>query len=174
MSCKASIFKLVLWIFIINLISSSAYTASEGIEKYDKVNMDYVLSYDGKVQQNGPGFEAKISPNDLILGFYEGLLGMKVGDDKQIIVPPEKGYTQPGHELYGKTLYFDVHINSIVSNVRGNDYSESTSQTTSVAETNIGGSSNNVSFIGNLFGSPIFQGVVGILAVAVVYIKSIK
>ncbi len=168
---KTSIFKILFLVIIVNLISSSAYTATGGIEKYDEVDFDYVLSYDGEVQQNGPGFVTEVNSNNLILGFYEGLLGMIVGEDKNIVVPPDKGYSTG--ELVGKTLYFDVHINAIVSNNRGDDYVEPIAETTSNPEIANVGSSNNESFISSIFGSPVFQAVIGIVVIGVIYIKSI-
>jgi hypothetical protein len=171
MAHKSSFHKIIFLIFILNLINSSGYTVAGGIEKFDVVNLDYVLSYDGEVQQNGPNFETRVSSNDLIDGFYEGLLGMSVGEDKNIIVPPEKGYSTG--DLAGKTLYFDVHINAIVSNNRGDDYVEPTEETISSDVVLFLGSSNNDSIIGNIFGSPVFQAVMGILVIGVIYVKSI-
>ncbi len=64
---------------------TSAYL--DGIEDGDKVNLDYVLSYDDEVQQNGPGFETYVTDSAIIQGFYEGLLGMRIGQQKNIVVP---------------------------------------------------------------------------------------
>lgn len=123
---KTAVVRLVMaiWLSILFLMSlqSSAYTTSLGIEDDDEVNLDYILTYDGQVQEEGPGFVTKVNPEAIIQGFYEGLLGMKLGEEKQIVVPPHKGYNTAGHPLEGKTLYFDVLINSIVSNIRGDDY----------------------------------------------------
>lgn len=123
---KTAVIRLVMALWLLNLFlmsnQTSAYTSSLGIEDGDKVNLDYILTYDGEVQENGPGFEPTVSEGDLIQGFYEGLLGMKLGEEKHIVVPPSKGYTKPGHELEGKTLIFDVLINYIISNIRGDDY----------------------------------------------------
>lgn len=173
MSHKSSLIKIIFLIIVINLISTSGYTVTGGIEKYDEINLKYVLTYDGEVQETNLDFTTQVNPNNLILGFYEGLLGMTVGEDKNIVVPPEKGYTQPGHTLEGKTLHFDVHINVIVSNNRGDDYVEPTQETSSDAKLLVAGSANSDSIISNIFGSPIFQAVIGILVVGVIYVKSI-
>lgn len=101
--------------------NSIGFTDIAGIEENDEVNLDYVLSYDGAVQQNGPDFTTIVSNSRLIEGFYLGLLGMYVGQQKNIVVPTDKGYP-PSHELGGKILYFDVTINEIVTNVRGDNY----------------------------------------------------
>lgn len=50
---------------------------------------------------------------EVIPGFSNGLLGMKVGETKVAIVPPEDGYDVPTHELYGKTLIFQIELVSI-------------------------------------------------------------
>ncbi len=111
----------VMLLLFILATQSFAYTTTDGIETGDVVNLDYTLSYDGEVQQQGPNFQTAVTDQALIVGFYEGLLGMKVGEDKEIVVTPDKGYTDPEHELYGKTLYFDVYINGIVESVRGDE-----------------------------------------------------
>ncbi len=159
-------------ILLFILIQSSAYTTKDGIETGDEVNMDYVLSYDGDVQQNGPGFVTVVSSDRLIQGFYEGLLGMKVGQDKEIIVSPDKGYTDPSHDLYGKTLYFDVHINKIVTNINGGGEVTEVAEEFSETDSGILSPSSQVgSVIGNLFASPIFKVVVAIVGVIIVYTK---
>lgn len=125
---KTAVIRLVMALWLLNLFlmshQTSAYTSSLGIEEDDEVNLDYILTVDGKVKEETPGFETRITTGlgGIIEGFYDGLLGMKIGEEKQIVVPPNKGYTDPSKDLYGKTLYFDVLINFIVSNVRGDDY----------------------------------------------------
>ncbi len=109
--------------------NSKAYTNTIGIEDGDVVDLDFTFTYDGEVRQEVQGFITEVSNQSLIQGFYEGLLGMKVEQDKEIVVSPEKGYTDPNHELYGKTLYFDVHINSIVEGSREDTFSSDTSTT---------------------------------------------
>lgn len=58
-------------------------------------------------------FTADNEPRDVIPGFDEGVMGMQVGQTKIIIVTPDKGYTTPGHALYGKTLYFELTLEKI-------------------------------------------------------------
>jgi FKBP-type peptidyl-prolyl cis-trans isomerase FkpA len=55
-------------------------------------------------------------PNQLIPGFAEGLLGMKVGSSRRLIVPPALGYGVGGSFpcIPGNaTLIFDVEVLSI-------------------------------------------------------------
>ncbi len=154
------------------LVSGSAYTTFGGIETGDVVNLDYVLSYDDEVQQEGPDFETEVSPNKLIQGFYEGLLGMKVGEDKEIVVPPDKGYTDPSHSLYGKFLYFDVHINKIVKNINGGgEVTEIASDLTTSSEEAAGSSYSGSSILSSLFESPVFRAMAAIIAVFYIYVK---
>ena len=105
---------------------SMAYTSELGIEKGDIVDLDYEGKLqDGTVFDAGNIKSADISPGKFIKGFYDGILGMKVGERKQIIVQPADGYTDPSHELYNKVLIFNVFINKIVDNVRSSESSGS-------------------------------------------------
>jgi hypothetical protein len=49
----------------------------------------------------------------VIPGFSQGLLGLKTGETKVEVVPPNLGYTDPSHDLYGLTLYFMIELVSI-------------------------------------------------------------
>jgi len=98
-----------------------AYTTAIGIEENDEVNLKYILSYDGEIQQENDDFTTVVSSSGLIEGFYLGLLGMFEGQQKNIVVQPDQGYP-PGDKLGGKILYFDVTINKIVNNIRGDNY----------------------------------------------------
>ena len=53
---------------------------------------------------------------ELALGLSAQL--MKLDEEKTFIVPPEKGYTDPSHFLYGINTIYTVIIQSIVENVR--------------------------------------------------------
>jgi len=51
----------------------------------------------------------------VIAGFEEALVGMKVNETKEIMLPPEKAYGRSGsHPMAGKTLQFRL----LVTNVR--------------------------------------------------------
>ena len=118
---KVQISIVILTLVLIVSTNTVAYTTTIGIEENDEVNMKYILSYDGEIQQENDDFTTVVSSSGLIEGFYLGLLGMFEGQQKNIVVQPDQGYP-PGHELGGKILYFDVTINKIVTNVRGNNY----------------------------------------------------
>lgn len=49
----------------------------------------------------------------VIDGFWEGAIGLKVGETTVVRIPPEKAYTSPEHALYGKTLIFQIKLISI-------------------------------------------------------------
>lgn len=52
--------------------------------------------------------------HQVISGFEEGLLGMKVNETKEVILPPEKAYGRTGkHPMSGKTLQFKLLVTSI-------------------------------------------------------------
>ena len=115
-------------------ISVTAYTSCDGIEKGDKALVQYVGEYDpdgdGVLEEfdrhSNNGAEFTIDPSNLIVGFYNGMLGMKVGEDKNIVVPPSQGYTEsypgsPTEKFVGQTLYFYVYIVSIIQGERDCD-----------------------------------------------------
>ncbi|WP_423792071.1 FKBP-type peptidyl-prolyl cis-trans isomerase [Methanocaldococcus indicus] len=79
------------------------------INKGDKVKVDYVLEVDGKVidtsieevakehniyneEREYQPIEFVVGSNQLIEGFEEAVIGMEVGEEKEVVIPPEKGY----------------------------------------------------------------------------------
>jgi peptidylprolyl isomerase len=55
-----------------------------------------------------------IGAHQVISGFEEALLGMKVNDTKEITLPPEKAYGRSGrHPMAGKTLQFRLLVTNI-------------------------------------------------------------
>lgn len=50
----------------------------------------------------------------LIDGFQEGLIGMKAGGKRVLIIPPELGYgDRESHQLQNDTLRFDIEVDKI-------------------------------------------------------------
>ncbi|MEX0608961.1 MAG: FKBP-type peptidyl-prolyl cis-trans isomerase [Balneolaceae bacterium] len=49
----------------------------------------------------------------LVKGFREGLIGMKEGGEKVLIIPPNLGYGGTSHQLSNDTLRFDVELDEI-------------------------------------------------------------
>ncbi|MHA2250141.1 MAG: FKBP-type peptidyl-prolyl cis-trans isomerase [Candidatus Kariarchaeaceae archaeon] len=107
---------------------SVAYRDEAGAEVGDVVDVDYELSFtNGTVKEANPfsGVILRSTANggNTIDGFYQGILGMKIGETKIVTVPPELGYTTPGHDLYGLTLIFEITLLRVVQNIR-TDYSQ--------------------------------------------------
>ncbi len=79
------------------------------------------VNYTGKFE-NGQVFDTSathgpikftLGVGQVIKGWDEGLLGMKPGDKKHLVVPPEKGYGSQGFPPIipaNSTLIFDVEM----------------------------------------------------------------
>ena len=94
---------------------------STGAVAGDKVSVIYT----GKLA-DGTVFDSNVGKNvltftlgahEVIPGFENGIVGMKVGDKKTLTIPPEEGY---GAKDYGpipgnSTLTFDVEVTNITS-----------------------------------------------------------
>jgi len=65
------------------------------------VMVHYTAYLDGnKIESSldrGIPFQFKIGSGKVIKGFEEGLMGMKVGGSRKVIIPPELGYGVEGH-----------------------------------------------------------------------------
>jgi len=104
----------------------------EVVEKGDTVR----LHYTGRYNCNGRVFDTSIakvakkagiydtekeySPMEVVVGaggaikgIEEALIGMKLGEEKKVTVPAEKGYKNPEHPLHGKTLEFEIKVAEI-------------------------------------------------------------
>ena len=52
--------------------------------------------------------------HQVISGFEEALIGMKINESKEITLPPEKAYGRTGnHPMAGKTLQFRLLVTNI-------------------------------------------------------------
>jgi len=55
--------------------------------------------------------QVKIGAGQVIQGFEEALLGMRVNEEKEVAIPPAKAYGMKGtHPLAGKTLIFKLKL----------------------------------------------------------------
>jgi FKBP-type peptidyl-prolyl cis-trans isomerase 2 len=101
-------------------------------EKGDMVYVHYVGRYQGgkvfdtsiasEAKKNGSfslsrdykPLQVKLGAGQVIPGFEEALLGMGVNEEKEVTIPPEKGYGTSGrHPMAGKTLVFQLKVTSI-------------------------------------------------------------
>ncbi len=87
-------------------------------KKEDKVKVNYTGRFpSGQVFDSSVGREPlgfTVGGGQLIQGFDEAVVGMRVGDRTTVTIPPEKAYGKSGgHPLAGKTLVFDISVVSI-------------------------------------------------------------
>lgn len=70
--------------------------------------------FDSSVDRNQP-FTTKIGVGAVIKGWDEGLMSMRVGGKRQLIIPPELGYGASGSGTIppNATLTFDVELLSV-------------------------------------------------------------
>ena len=58
--------------------------------------------------------QVTLGAGQVIQGFEEALLGMKVNEEKEVVIPPEKAYGKSGrHPLAGKSLQFRLRVTNI-------------------------------------------------------------
>lgn len=65
------------------------------IQKGSQVSFDYTLTVDGKVLESSEGkapFQYTHGEATIISGLSKGLEGLKVSEEKRIVVPPEEAY----------------------------------------------------------------------------------
>lgn len=92
------------------------------VERRDQVRVFYT----GRIWPDGEIFDSsyknKITTpvrfdniGNLVEGFKEGLMGMKVGEKRVLIIPPELGYgNRPSSRLSDDTLRFDIELDEII------------------------------------------------------------
>lgn len=84
----------------------------------DIVSVKYTGKFaDGKIfdsteKQGGKPIEFQLGVGRVIKGWDQGLVGMKVGEKRSLVIPPELGYgPNDYHGIPGNsTLYFDVEL----------------------------------------------------------------
>lgn len=82
------------------------------------VKVDYVgtlqtgKTFDSTYERKQP-FVFTLGNNEVIQGWEEGLLGMRVGEKRKLIVPPGLGYGVSGYQGVippNATLYFTIEL----------------------------------------------------------------
>ena len=93
----------------------------EGAKAGDNIVVNYVgtltngTKFDSSIDRNQP-FPYTLGQNQVIKGWELGLLGMKVGEERKLTIPPELGYgAQSPSPLIpaNSTLVFDITMLSI-------------------------------------------------------------
>jgi len=96
------------------IASETKQTLTEGtVEDGDTVNIDYVGKIDGEEFDGGSaeGYDLEIGSCTFIDGFEDGIIGMQVGETKDLeLTFPEDYHSE---ELAGKDVVFTVTVNSI-------------------------------------------------------------
>ena len=93
---------------LVTLLNSSM--AKQG----DTVAVDYWLTADGKQIDTSEGrgvFEFTLGNGDVIPGFDKAVTGMKVGEEKTVVLTGNDAYTQG--PLAGKDLTFKIILREI-------------------------------------------------------------
>lgn len=55
-----------------------------------------------------------LGAHQVISGFEEALMGMKINETKEVTLPPEKAYGRSGnHQMAGKTLQFRLLVTNV-------------------------------------------------------------
>ena len=156
-------------VIILSMGHTSAYTDTNGIETNDEVRITYVLTVDGSIEDSSNSFDTVVSSDRLIVGFYEGLLGMKVWDSKSFVVPPDKGYSTG--DLAGKDLYFEISIIEITKNIRdGGRVTTPPSEAETTTDVERSGYISSGSILEDIISSPVFKMVASISIIVFIYI----
>ncbi|MFH1774307.1 MAG: FKBP-type peptidyl-prolyl cis-trans isomerase [Methanobacteriota archaeon] len=90
--------KLLILILILSGCISGVKVAAPIVEAGDTVSINYVAKIDGAVFDTEP-LNFTVGEGFMIPAIEEAVLGMKVGDEKTVVVPPEKGYGERNESL---------------------------------------------------------------------------
>ena len=88
------------------------------VKKGDQVQVHYTGTLeDGTEFDSSKGkdpLDFTAGAGQMIKGFDDAVIGMEVGEEKEIKIPPEEAYgTSGSHTLAGKTLIFKIRLVSI-------------------------------------------------------------
>lgn len=101
------------------------YQLQDGSGPFEVTIRDQVLIYytgrttNGEIfdssYRNGSTSPGNLSVNSVVDGFREGILGMKEGEKKVLIIPPSLAYGDiENHSLQNDTLIFDLELETIL------------------------------------------------------------
>lgn len=95
-------------------------TGSAGVKIGDNISINYRgtltdgTEFDSSYKRNQP-FETQIGVGQVIQGWDQGVIGMKVGGKRKLTIPPELGYGSRGAGTIppNSTLIFEVELMGI-------------------------------------------------------------
>ncbi|HWY79416.1 MAG TPA: FKBP-type peptidyl-prolyl cis-trans isomerase [Candidatus Sulfotelmatobacter sp.] len=98
-------------------ITNEKIGTGAAVKKGDTVQINYVgtlangTKFDASADHGGP-FTTQIGVGQVIKGWDEGIIGMKVGGKRKLIIPPSFGYGDQGAGLIppNSTLDFQVEL----------------------------------------------------------------
>jgi len=102
-------------LFVAVVVYLSGVFEMKTVENGDTVSVHYTGKFpEGEIFDSSVGKDPLTfvaGAGQMIQGFDEAVLGMKVGDKKTVTLPPEKAYGTDGmHPMSGKTLIFDIEL----------------------------------------------------------------
>ncbi len=102
------------------VIDDVVYGVGDEVQEGDTVTVHYTGSLPNGQQfdnsyQTGEPFSFKVGAGKVIEGWEEGILGMKVGGERILVIPPSKGYgsRDVGPIPGGSNLVFTIELLSI-------------------------------------------------------------
>ncbi len=87
--------------------------SGETVGRGDVVTVEYAVALEGEEPFDSGTFPFELGTGAVVQGFDEGVVGMRVGGERRLIVPPELGYGpegQPPQIPPDSTLVFDVKL----------------------------------------------------------------
>ncbi len=80
-----------------------------------KVNVKYVGTFENGTEFDSGNYPFRIGVDSVIAGWHEGIAGMKVGETRKLVIPPDKAYGAAGRGEIppNTTLHFQVELQGI-------------------------------------------------------------
>src|SRR5438128_2887031 len=67
--------------------------------------------------------QVTLGTGKVVVGFEEALIGMKMNEEKEVVIPPEKAYGKSGsHPMAGKKLHWQYQVTKINITASQSDY----------------------------------------------------
>ncbi|MFH1664186.1 MAG: FKBP-type peptidyl-prolyl cis-trans isomerase [archaeon] len=105
------------WKCVNTTLKEGVNEMSKTVEAGDTIKVEYIGSFpDTKEvfdQSNGNPLEFTAGAGQMIKGFDKAVIGMKLNEEKTVLIPPEEAYGLAGrtsHPLAGKTLQFWIKV----------------------------------------------------------------